>query len=115
MKGYRISVIRHGLTDANEMGIYIGKTDMPLSSKGAADLASKMDEFDYPSVHRVYTSPLLRCRETADILFPETEIVPVDEFRELDLGEFEGKTVEELLKREAARTAVRQRARALRR
>ncbi|MCR4890391.1 MAG: histidine phosphatase family protein [Ruminococcus sp.] len=100
MKGYRISVIRHGLTDANEMGIYIGKTDMPLSSKGAADLASKMDEFDYPSVHRVYTSPLLRCRETADILFPETEIVPVDEFRELDLGEFEGKTVEELLKRD---------------
>lgn len=100
MKGYRISVIRHGLTDANEMGIYIGKTDMPLSSKGAADLASKMDEFDYPSVHRVYTSPPLRCRETADILFPETEIVPVDEFRELDLGEFEGKTVEELLKRD---------------
>lgn len=100
MKGYRISVIRHGMTEANENGIYIGKTDLPLSAKGAADLAAKMDEFDYPSVHRVYTSPLLRCRETADILFPETEIVPVDDFRELDLGEFEGKTVDELIKRD---------------
>ena len=93
MKGYRISVIRHGLTEANEKGIYIGRTDMPLSPKGAADLAAKMDEFDYPSVHRVYTSPLLRCRETAEILFPETEMVPVDDFRELDL-------VDELIKRE---------------
>lgn len=100
MKGYRISVIRHGMTEANENGIYIGKTDLPLSAKGAADLVAKMDEFDYPSVHRVYTSPLLRCRETADILFPETEIVPIDDFRELDLGEFEGKTVDELIKRD---------------
>lgn len=100
MKGYRISVIRHGLTEANEKGIYIGKTDMPLSPKGAADLAAKMDEFDYPSVHRVYTSPLLRCRETADILFPETEIVPVDDFRELDFGEFDGRSVDELINRD---------------
>lgn len=99
MKGYRISVIRHGMTEANEKGIYIGKTDLPLSAKGAADLAAKMDEFDYPSVHRVYTSPLLRCRETADIIFPETEIVPVDDFRELDMGEFDGKSVDELVGR----------------
>lgn len=100
MKGYRISVLRHGMTDANENGIYIGKTDIPLSGKGAGELAAKMDEFDYPSVHRVYSSPLRRCTETAEILFPETELVPVDGFRELDLGDFEGKSVDELLKRD---------------
>ena len=44
MKGYRISIIRHGMTEANEKGIYIGKTDLPLSSKGASELAAKMDE-----------------------------------------------------------------------
>ena len=27
MKGYRISVIRHGRTAANDKGIYIGRTD----------------------------------------------------------------------------------------
>ncbi len=100
MKGYRISVLRHGMTEANEKGIYIGSTDLPLSGKGAAELAAKMDEFDYPSVHRVYTSPLLRCRESAEILFPETELVPVDDLREIDLGEFENKSYEQLLGRE---------------
>ncbi|MBR2955312.1 MAG: phosphoglycerate mutase family protein, partial [Ruminococcus sp.] len=60
MKGYRISIIRHGLTYANENGIYIGSTDLSLSDKGCAELAAKMDEFDYPKVHRVYSSPLKR-------------------------------------------------------
>ena len=54
MKGYRISVIRHGRTAANDKGIYIGRTDFPLSDKGAAELAGKMDEFRYPNVARVY-------------------------------------------------------------
>lgn len=97
MKGYRISILRHGMTEANEKGIYIGKTDLPLSAKGAGEIASKMDEFDYPSVHRVYSSPLKRCTETADILFPETEIRTVDDLRELDFGDFENKSVKELL------------------
>lgn len=100
MKGYRISIIRHGMTEANEKGIYIGKTDMPLSAKGAGELAAKMDEFDYPTVHRVYSSPLRRCTETAEILFPETELVTVDGLRELDLGVFENKKIEELINRD---------------
>lgn len=98
MKGYRISFIRHGMTKANETGIYIGSTDMPLSAKGAGELAAKMDEFDYPSVGRVYSSPLSRCTETAEILFPEIELITTDGLRELNLGEFEGKTVDELVK-----------------
>lgn len=100
MRGYRISLIRHGMTEANENGIYIGSTDMPLSAKGAGELASKIDEFDYPSVQRVYSSPLCRCIETAEILFPETEIIRADGLRELNLGEFEGKTVAELVNRD---------------
>lgn len=100
MKGYRISLIRHGITEANENGIYIGRTDMPLSNKGASELCAKMDEFDYPVVHRVYSSPLKRCTETADILFPSTEMCIVDDLRELDMGIFENKSVKELLERE---------------
>lgn len=100
MKGYRISIIRHGMTEANETGIYIGSTDMPLSRKGAGELAAKMDEFDYPSVQRVYSSPLCRCTETAEILFPEIELIKSDGLRELNFGEFEGKTVDELINRD---------------
>lgn len=100
MKGYRISLIRHGLTEANEKGIYIGRTDVPLSQKGASELCAKMDEFDYPVVHRVYSSPLKRCTETADILFPATEMCVVDDLKELDMGIFENKNVRELIDRE---------------
>ncbi len=100
MKGYRISIIRHGLTYANENGIYIGSTDLSLSDKGCAELAAKMDEFDYPKVHRVYSSPLKRCTETAEILFPDRELVISEGMRELDFGEFEGKSVDELVNRE---------------
>lgn len=100
MKGYRISVIRHGMTEANEKGIYIGTTDMPLSQKGASQLCAKMDEFDYPVVHRVYSSPLKRCTETAEILFPSTEMCIVDDLKELDLGSFENKSVDELIDRD---------------
>ena len=35
MKGYRISVIRHGRTAANDKGIYIGRTDFPTGSMSA--------------------------------------------------------------------------------
>lgn len=100
MKGYRISIIRHGLTYANENGIYIGSTDLSLSDKGCAELAAKMDEFDYPKVHRVYSSPLKRCTETAEILFPDRELVISEGMRELNFGEFEGKSVDELVNRE---------------
>lgn len=100
MKGYRISVLRHGFTKANEDGIYIGSTDLSLSSKGESALASKMEEYDYPTVHRVYSSPLRRCTETAEILFPYTEVQTVDDLRELDLGDFENKKVDELIDRD---------------
>ena len=108
MKGYRISVIRHGRTAANDKGIYIGRTDFPLSDKGAAELAGKMDEFQYPNVARVYSSPLRRCTETAEILFPDVQIQTVDNLIEMDFGAFEGKSADEW-------TAVRHRVRASRR
>ena len=99
MKGYRISVIRHGRTAANDKGIYIGRTDFPLSDKGAAELAGKMDEFQYPNVARVYSSPLRRCTETAEILFPDVQIQTVDNLIEMDFGAFEGKSADELVEK----------------
>jgi alpha-ribazole phosphatase len=45
---------------------------------------------------RVYVSPLRRCRETAEILFPGQSVQVVEDFRETDFGAFEGHTYEEL-------------------
>ncbi len=98
MKGYHISIFRHGITDANENGIYIGKTDLPLSEAGREALMDKYEQLDYPKVQRVYSSPLERAVQTAEIIFPEREIVIVDDLREMDFGVFEGLPAEELVR-----------------
>lgn len=97
MKGYRISILRHGITEANENGIYIGKTDLPLSEAGREALRDKYDIFDYPKVQRVYSSPLERAVQSAEILFPDREIVIVDDLREMDFGVFEGLAAVDLI------------------
>ncbi len=96
MRGYRVTFIRHGLTDANDRGIYIGKTDMPLSESGRQAVIEAKETRDYPEVRRVFSSPLLRCIETAQLLFPKTRIEGIEELCEMDLGVFENKTTEEL-------------------
>lgn len=97
MKGYRISILRHGITDANENGIYIGKTDLPLSQNGREALQEKYETHEYPKVQRVYTSPLERAVQSAEILFPDRELVIVDDLREMDFGVFEGLSVDDLI------------------
>ena len=97
MKGYRLSILRHGITDANENGIYIGKTDLPLSENGREALQEKYETHEYPKVQRVYTSPLERAVQSAEILFPDRELVIVDDLREMDFGVFENLSVDDLI------------------
>ena len=97
MKNYHISLFRHGRTDANDRGQYIGTTDFPLNDRGRSELIDKTDRYVYPKVQRVYTSPLQRCTESAEILFPDREIVVAEDFRELHFGKFEGKTADEII------------------
>ena len=97
MKNYRLVVIRHGHTEGNETARYIGKTDIPLSKNGLSEIENIAKEYEYPYVEKVYSSPTLRCIQTARILFPDTELVTLDGMRELDFGRFENKSVEELI------------------
>lgn len=96
MKTYKIHLIRHGLTDANIMGQYIGRTDMPLSAAGVTQLRQYAEEGGYPKVECVYSSPMLRAVQSARILYPAKDIQTVDALREIDFGRFEGKTAHEL-------------------
>lgn len=88
----RLVLIRHGKTAGNLEGRYIGRTDEPLSPTGLRALAGK----GYPRAAAVYCSPLLRCRQTAELLYPGLPVNEVTDFRECDFGAFEGKNYEEL-------------------
>ncbi len=97
MRTYKIHLIRHGLTDGNFQAKYIGqKTDLPLCKEGIEELKKLYNENEYPLIQKLYISPMLRCRQTADILYPETYTEIVENLTEYDFGNFEGKTIAEI-------------------
>ena len=97
MRTLKIHLIRHGATDANYDGRYIGcKTDLPLAPEGLNELRLLKDDIDYPEIERLYSSPMLRCRQMGAVLYPDFEPVTVEELKEYDFGSFENKTAAEL-------------------
>ncbi len=101
MKTYQIHFIRHGLTEGNLKGQYIGSTDLPLCEQGAEQLRQLAEQFDYPGAGIFISSPMKRCVESMSILYPDANVLTIDELRECDFGEFEGQTAEELRDSEA--------------
>ena len=52
--------------------------------------------FDSSPYDMVITSDLKRCLQTANLLFPEHKLIPMQEFREMNFGPWEGKTYADL-------------------
>ena len=87
-------LIRHGTTQGNKERRFIGVLDVPLAPEGE-ELARRVAP-TLPAVDHVYGSPLLRCEQTAELLWPDAEKTVIPELRETDFGPFEGKNHEEL-------------------
>ena len=90
-----IYLIRHGKTAGNGEGRYIGTTDEPLCSAGIEELNTRW-QAGLPEAEIVYTSDLIRSRQTAVLLFPDAEKRVRTGLRETDFGAFEGKNYQEL-------------------
>lgn len=96
MKSYYINFIRNGLTAGNLDGKYIGHIDEPLNDEGVKQIEQMKEEYKYPPVEVVFSSPLARCTQTAKLIYPAKEPMIMDGLIEYNFGEFEGKTAEEL-------------------
>lgn len=96
MKSYTIHFIRHGSIDETLSGKYIGTTDPPLSDKGKKELERLDFQYRYPGAKVVFSSPLKRCVQTCNILYPSLEPLIIDNLSECNFGEWEGKTADEL-------------------
>lgn len=92
-----IVLIRHGKTEGNKEKRYIGRTDQPLSEEGIAGIKENLGR--YPSVEKIYASPMKRTRQTAELIYPGQASELVDGLREMDMGVFEGKNHAELKNR----------------
>lgn len=85
-------LLRHAETLSNLSRRYLGQTDEPLCEQGI----KRAKRLFLPPVNRVFVSPLIRCRQTAAIVFPQAEQVLAEGLQECDFGEFEGKNYREL-------------------
>lgn len=89
-----VILVRHGITEGNKEKRFVGRLDVPLAPEGEAmarETAPLM-----PEVEHLYVSPMLRCRQTAVLLWPDVPRTFVEDLRETDFGVFEGKNHIEL-------------------
>jgi broad specificity phosphatase PhoE len=88
---------RHGQSVANAGRRFQGAQDVPLSDLGLRQ-ATALGAALRGRLARVYASPLVRARRTAEAVVAEVgaPLTLVDDLRELSLGEWEGCTVDEI-------------------
>jgi len=93
-----LTMIRHGPTEGNEKRWYYGATDLPLSEEGRARLIALREMGGYPDIvgKQLITTPYQRTRESAAILYPNAGVRLIPAFREVNFGDFECKSYEDL-------------------
>ncbi len=97
--------VRHGKSVANSGLVIQGRIDSPLSEEGKeqASQTGRLISRLYRKIDRIYTSPLSRAFETAQIIanhvgYPLKDIIVVDELIEASFGDWEGKTPQEVIR-----------------
>lgn len=93
-------LVRHGKTEYNERRQYCGRLDPHLSDLGREELEhSEVKEYLASHVpDMVFCSPMKRTLETAAIVCggKDLPLVAVPELREIDFGDFEGRSYEDM-------------------
>ncbi len=89
-----IVFIRHAESQANRDGYWNGRTDGPLSDQGRDTLQHLGRRLSGWHFDRVVSSPLERARATAESFAASIEID--ESFIEIDLGVWEGRSLEEI-------------------
>ena len=74
-----IVLIRHGETDWNIIGRYQGQADPPLNKNGIQQAQQLASALHKSSLDKIYTSPLLRTKQTADLITEKLEVPQVEE------------------------------------
>ncbi len=90
-------LIRHPEPETTPGQCY-GSLDVPLSERGVRQAQAVAGALRDEPLAAIYTSPRRRCQEAAEILAEGRgfAVEPVQDFRELDFGEFEGYSYDEI-------------------
>jgi broad specificity phosphatase PhoE len=100
---HELLLIRHGQSTANATGVWQGQMDFPLSEAGRAQAREVGKALARECLDGIYSSPLVRAFETAEIISRETNysgaVVPIEGLSERRGGLLEGTTHAERMTR----------------
>ena len=85
-----IYIIRHGQTELNNRHVLQGRSNYPLNDRGIQQAKSAAEALTGVVFNRVYSSPLTRAIQTAEIIAPYRKAVVDDRLIEMDYGPYEG-------------------------
>lgn len=91
-----IYIVRHGQTEGNSRKVLQGRSNLPLNETGrqqAAEAAERLKEIRFDCV---YSSPLIRAVQTAEIVVPYKKPVMDERLIEMEYGPYEGMSLEAL-------------------
>jgi phosphoserine phosphatase len=96
-----ILLARHGESDWNHEGRWQGQADRPLTELGREQARALADRLDDTDLEAIYSSDLLRARETAEIVAASKglQVTALPELREVDVGSWSGLTRAEAQRR----------------
>ena len=94
----KLHLVRHGETEWNKLGRFQGQQDIALNPRGLAQAKETARAMADDGVIALYSSPLQRTMEVANEISRLTSVpvVPLPGVKELNLGELEGVTGEEM-------------------
>lgn len=88
----RVYLVRHGENPANLTAEFsCRKIDYALTPKGVLQAQQTAAYFKGMAIHEIYSSPLIRARQTAAILAEalDLQVTVIEDFREVNVGDFE--------------------------
>ncbi len=94
----RLLLVRHGITESNSARRFAGYSDVELSVAGYEQVGRLRDRLANEKIDAVYSSDLKRALATAEVISSEhkVDIVTCSELREMNYGDAEGLTFEEI-------------------
>jgi phosphoserine phosphatase len=92
-------LVRHGQTGHNRDGLGLGRDDVPLTKLGERQAAALGNRLAAVRFDRVFASPLQRAGQTAMAIARGVPVESREGLTEMDVGETEGMTFEEMRKR----------------
>jgi broad specificity phosphatase PhoE len=99
-----VLLVRHGETDDNAADRFQGRLDTPLNDRGRAQSAALAEALVGEDLRALYSSPLRRARETAEIVAARLglEIVFDERLVEADAGDWTGMLAADIIAADAA-------------